>query len=63
MIQAYVASKGFTYCDYWSALVASDGLSLKEEYWLYDHLHPNPDAYTVMEGIIQPIIDQVLSLR
>lgn len=62
MIQAYVASKGFTYCDYWSALVASDGLSLKEEYWLYDHLHPNPDAYTVMEGIIKPIIDQVLAL-
>lgn len=60
MIKAYAAEKGFTYCDYHPALVAADGLALKEAYWLYDHLHPNPDAYTVMEGIIKPIIDSLI---
>ena len=60
MIQAYAAEKGFTYCDYYPALVDADGLSLKEEYCLYDRLHPNPDAYTVMEGIIQPILESLL---
>ena len=60
MIKAYAAEKGFTYCDYYPALVASDGYSLKDEYCLYDKLHPNPDAYTVMEGIIKPIIASLL---
>lgn len=60
MIQAYAAEKGYTYCDYYPALVAGDGVSLKEEYCLYDRLHPNPDAYTVMEGIIQPILESLL---
>lgn len=55
-IKEYAAQKGFTYCDYYPALVAEDGYSLKEEYCLYDRLHPNPDAYTVMEEIIQKIL-------
>ena len=41
-------------------LVADDGYTLKEEYWMYDKLHPNPDAYVVMEGIIKPLIDQAI---
>lgn len=60
MIKSYADSKGFTYCDYHPALAAADGLALKDEYCLYDRLHPNPDAYTVMEGIIKPIIDNLL---
>ena len=60
MLESYAASKGFTWCDYWSSLVAEDGLSLGSAYVLYDYLHPNPDAYTVMEGIIKPIIDSLL---
>lgn len=56
MIKSYASEKGFTYCDYYPALVADDGYSLKDEYCLYDKLHPNPDAYTVMEGIIQKIL-------
>lgn len=60
MIKDYAGEKGFTYCDYYPALVASDGYSLKTEYCLYDYLHPNPDAYTVMEGIIKPIIDSLI---
>ena len=59
LIKDYVASKGFTYCDYWSALVAEDGLAMDSKYCLYDDLHPNPDAYTVMEGIIKPIIESI----
>ena len=59
MVREYAASKGFTYCDYHPALVAADGLSMQERFWLYDDLHPNPDAYTIMEGIIKPIIDEL----
>lgn len=50
----------FAWCDYWTALVAEDGLSLKEEYRLYDNLHPGPVGYDVMEPIIKPIIDSLL---
>ena len=60
MLHDLAVSKDFTWCDYWSSLVADDGLSLKEEYRLYDNLHPGPVAYTVMEGIIKPIIDSLL---
>lgn len=60
MLHDYAVSKGSAWCDYWSSLVADDGLSLKEEYRLYDNLHPGPVAYTVMEGIIKPIIDSLL---
>ena len=60
MLKDHAVAKGYTWCDYWSSLVADDGLAMKEEYWLYDHLHPNPDAYSVMEGIIKPIIDSLL---
>lgn len=68
--QTLCASEGYTYCDYWSALVARDASEaavetdidhgLKDCYKLYDDLHPGPDAYTVMEGIIKPIIDGLL---
>ena len=68
--QTLCASEGYTYCDYWSALVARDASEaavatdidhgLKDCYKLYDDLHPGPDAYTVMEGIIKPIIDSLL---
>lgn len=60
MIKEYAVSKGFAYCDYFPALVAGDGLALKEEFCLYDRLHPNPDAYYLMEDIIKPIIDKLL---
>ena len=60
MLQNYASSKGFTWCNYWSSLVDEDGLAMDEQYWLYDHLHPGPVGYTVMEGIIKPIIDSLL---
>ena len=60
MLKDQAIAKGYSWCDYWSSLVADDGLSMKEEYRLYDNLHPGPVAYTVMEGIIKPIIDSLL---
>ena len=60
MIKEYADSKNFTYCDYFPVLVDADGLSMQQRYWLYDDLHPNPDAYTVMEGVIKPIIEEVI---
>ena len=60
MIKEYADSKGFTWCNYYPALVDADGYAMQERYWLYDDLHPNPDAYTVMEGIIKPIIEDLL---
>jgi len=58
-IKEYAKSKEFTYCDYHPALAAEDGLALRSDYSLYDYLHPNPDAYTVMETIIKPIIESI----
>ena len=52
MVREYAASKGFTYCDYHPALVAADGLSMQERFWLYNDLHPNPDAYTIESSTI-----------
>lgn len=60
MISSYAASKGFTYCDYWTSLVADDGYALNEDYRLYDNLHPGPDGYDVMEPIIKTLIDALL---
>ena len=60
MLEDLAVSNGYSWCDYWSSLVADDGLSMKEEYRLYDNLHPGPVAYTVMEGIIKPILDNLL---
>ena len=63
-------TEGYTYCDYWTSLVARSSAEaavstdidhgLKDGYKLYDDLHPGPAAYTVMEGIIKPIIDGLL---
>jgi lysophospholipase L1-like esterase len=63
MIKSLADSNGYTYCDYWSSLVTDpvNDLSLKAEYRLYDNLHPGPDGYDVMEGIIQPILESLLN--
>ena len=60
MLRDMTEHSPFIWCDYWTSLVAEDGLSLKEEYRLYDNLHPGPVGYDVMEPIIKPIIDSLL---
>lgn len=59
MIKALADAEGYKWCDYWTSLVADDGLSLKEAYRLYDNLHPGPDGYDVMEPIIKGILDTI----
>ena len=61
MIQDYVTTKGFAYCNYWDSLVAEDGLSLNEAYRLYDNLHPGPDGYDVMEPIILSVLSGIIN--
>ncbi|MDE6854532.1 MAG: lipase [Muribaculaceae bacterium] len=45
--------------DYYTALVAEDGVSLKSEY-TDDGLHPNAEGYKVMEALVVPQIEEVL---
>ena len=61
MIQSLASSKGYTWCNYWTSLVADDGLALKEEYRLYDNLHPGPDGYDVMEPIVKNLINTLIN--
>ena len=63
LIKTLVTANGYTYCDYWTSMVTDpvNDLSMKEAYRLYDNLHPGPDGYDVMEGIIKPIIDSLLN--
>lgn len=59
LAKEYAEEKGFLFCDFHSPLVDTDGVSLQMRYRLYDDLHPNPDAYTIMESLIQPLIASV----
>ena len=60
MLQDVATANGYTWCDYWSALVADDGLALHPNYCLYDRLHPGPDGYDVMEPIVKSLIDGLI---
>ena len=54
LIKALAAEKGYVYVDYYSALVDSNkGLPSK---YSSDGCHPNQDGYTVMEGLILPVL-------
>lgn len=53
-IKALAEEKGYAYADYHSALVATDGGILSS--YSNDAIHPNLAGYTVMEGIILPIL-------
>ena len=61
LIKTLCESNGYTYCNYWDSMVDTDGLSLHPDYRLYDYLHPGPDGYDVMEGILQPILEGLLN--
>jgi lysophospholipase L1-like esterase len=58
LIKSYAEENNFTYVDYWTPLHDnSDGMPAK---YSDDGVHPNKACYTVMEGIIKPVIEQLL---
>ena len=59
MIKQWADAEGFPYVDYYSVLV-DDQKGLKEAYQK-DTVHPNAKGYTAMEGVIAPILKNVLS--
>lgn len=57
LIKGLAEEKGYAYADYHSALVATDGGILSS--YSNDAIHPNQEGYTVMEGIILPILQDL----
>ncbi len=61
LIKAYAESHGFKYADYHTALKdEQNGLAQKYMWAGTDSVHPNYDAFIVMEGILKPLIDALL---
>lgn len=60
-IRRYAEAHNIPYVDFYPALVGDDG-AMKPVY-TNDSLHPDSTAYTVMEGIIMPVIRRTLSVR
>ena len=58
MIKAFAKENKIPYVDYYSALVDDQG-GLPAKY-SKDGVHPNPDGYTVMEGVILPILKKLV---
>ena len=58
LIKALAAEKGYTYVDYYSALVDSNK-GLPSQY-SSDGCHPNQVGYTVMEGLVLPVLKKNL---
>ena len=57
LIKALADEKGYAYADYHSALADADGglpSTLSS-----DGTHPNKDAYTIMEGVILPVLQEI----
>jgi lysophospholipase L1-like esterase len=57
MIKAYAEAEGIPYVDYYSALVDDAG-GLPEKY-SRDGVHPNPDGYSVMEGVLMDVLGKI----
>jgi len=62
ILKVYTKEKGFAYVDYHSAMKdEKNGLKVPEYTSKYDLVHPNKAGYIVMEKIIQPVIENVVS--
>ncbi|GAB3906693.1 SGNH/GDSL hydrolase family protein [Mucilaginibacter boryungensis] len=57
-IKAYAQEHRFAYVDYYQAMV-NEEKGMKAGY-TEDGVHPNKAGYTVMEGIIQPVLEKLL---
>lgn len=61
-IAAYAKEQGLGYVDYFSALVAEDGKSLRDDYGR-DGVHPKDAGYEVMEPLVKQAIEDCLKRR
>lgn len=59
MIRQYASEQDIPYVDYHSAL-KDERNGLPEKY-AHDGVHPNAEAYHIMEGIVKPVIEQSFS--
>jgi acyl-CoA thioesterase-1 len=61
MIKKYVEQHGFTYLDYYSALIDDKGMLRAE--LAYDGLHPNDGGYAVMAPLAEQAINSALNSK
>ena len=57
-IKEYAKANKIIYVDYFSAMVSADGTRMQEDI-ADDGVHPNEKGYTIMEGMILPIINKL----
>lgn len=58
-IAAYAKEQKIQFVDYYKAMLADDGRSLRPEY-TNDGVHPVAEGYAVMESLVAPVIRNVL---
>lgn len=58
-LKAYAQAENIPFVDYFSALVAADGYSLRPDCTV-DGLHPTAAGYEIMESVILPVVSQAL---
>lgn len=59
LIQNQCKASGWTYVDFFTPMADTVTSGIMDKY-SDDRIHPNKDGYLVMEGIIKPIIDQLI---
>lgn len=62
-LREYAQSQGIPFVDYYSAMVMADGSRAMDPKYSYDGIHPTAEGYEVMEGLIVPVIDQVMGKK
>ncbi|MGN0070192.1 MAG: SGNH/GDSL hydrolase family protein [Prevotella sp.] len=58
-VEAYAKANKIPYVDYFTAMLAEDGMGMKQEY-TPETVHPNAEGYKVMEALIVPAIEKAL---
>lgn len=59
-IKTYAQENGYTYVDYYPAMVNSEDKGMKDGY-SFDGLHPSEEGYSIMEPIVKQAIDNILN--
>lgn len=58
-IKAYAEQNGYTYVDYYTALI-DENMGMNPKY-TFDDLHPNKEGYELMEPLVQEAIEKALN--